>query len=152
MHLSCTESLLSERSPYAPPVVFPACSPTVHIPRMSATQSMGRLPLSPQEACHPVHVKPATQSIGKLPPSPREACHVDHGKVATHARRSLPPRSAATLGGIVLFYSCSFCQPRLPFPHGFTLQCDLVGLMHQAVENRVGQGRIPQGLMPVLHW
>ena len=27
----------------------------LHIPRMSATQSMGRLPLSPREACHPIH-------------------------------------------------------------------------------------------------
>ena len=24
----------------------------MHIPRMSATQSMGRLPLNPREACH----------------------------------------------------------------------------------------------------
>ena len=94
--------------------------------------------------------KPATQSIGKLPPSPREACHVDHGKVATHSRRSLPRRSAATLGGRVLFCDCSSCQPRLPFPHGFALQRELVGVMHQAVEDRVGQCRIPQGLMPVL--
>src|SRR5262245_21751667 len=35
---------------------------TVHIPRMSATQSMGRLPLSPREACHPIHGNAATQS------------------------------------------------------------------------------------------
>jgi hypothetical protein len=34
----------------------------LHIPRMSATQSMGRLPLSPREACHPIHTIPATQS------------------------------------------------------------------------------------------
>jgi hypothetical protein len=32
----------------------------LHIPRMSATQSMGRLPLSPPEACHPIHRKVAT--------------------------------------------------------------------------------------------
>lgn len=36
--------------------------PTLHIPRMSATQSMGRLPLSPREACHPIHGNAATQS------------------------------------------------------------------------------------------
>ncbi len=36
--------------------------PPLHIPRMSATQSMGRLPLSPWEACHPIHRIPATQS------------------------------------------------------------------------------------------
>ena len=34
----------------------------VHIPRMSATQSMGRLPPNPREACQPVHGKAATQS------------------------------------------------------------------------------------------
>ena len=34
----------------------------VHIPRMSATQSMGRLPLSPREAGHPLHTMPAIQS------------------------------------------------------------------------------------------
>jgi hypothetical protein len=37
-------------------------SPEMHIPRMSATQSMGRLPPNPREACHPVHRKAATQS------------------------------------------------------------------------------------------
>ena len=94
----------------------------------------------------------ATQSMGKLPPSPREACHVDHGKVATQARRSLPPRSVATLGRLLLFCGCSSCQPCLPFPHGVALQGNLVGVMHQAVEDRVGQRGIPQGLMPVLDW
>ena len=34
----------------------------VRIPRMSATQSMGRLPLNPRESCHPIHTIPATQS------------------------------------------------------------------------------------------
>jgi hypothetical protein len=34
----------------------------VRIPRMSATQSMGRLPLNPRERCHPIHTIPATQS------------------------------------------------------------------------------------------
>jgi NAD(P)-dependent dehydrogenase (short-subunit alcohol dehydrogenase family) len=46
----------------------------MHIPRMSATQSMGRLPPSPREACHPVHVKPATWTRGALPPTPGKAC------------------------------------------------------------------------------
>src|SRR3989475_6624236 len=59
----------------------------VRIPRIPATQSMGRLPLNPREACHPVHGKPATQSTARLPPTPGEACH---------------RRSAATLGGIFL--------------------------------------------------
>ena len=78
----------------------------LHIPRIPATQSMGRLPLSPREACHPVHVKAATWTTGRLPPTPGEACH---------------HRSAATLGRLWLFCSRSSCQPRLPFPHGFAL-------------------------------
>ena len=34
----------------------------VRIPRIPATQSMGRLPLSPRECCHPIHRIAATQS------------------------------------------------------------------------------------------
>src|SRR5215831_1563305 len=44
----------------------------------------------------------ATQSIGRLPLSPRERCHVDHGKVATHARRSLPPSEQRDAGSLLL--------------------------------------------------
>src|SRR5687768_16283851 len=43
----------------------------MRIPRIPATQSMGRLPLNPRQACHPVHGKPATQSTARLPPSER---------------------------------------------------------------------------------
>ena len=118
----------------------------------------GCLPPSPWEGCHSVHMKPATQSTGRLPPNPWESCHPVHVKPATWTTGRLPPmpgetclsRSAATLGGLVLFHRCSFCQPRLPFPHGFALQRNLVGVMDQAVEDCVGQRRIPQGLMPVL--
>ncbi len=118
----------------------------------------GCLPPSPWEGCHAVHMKPATQSTGRLPPNPWESCHPVHVKPATWTTGRLPPtpgeiclsRSAATLGGLVLFHRCSFCQPRMPFPHGFALQGDLVGIMHEAVEDRIGQRRIPQGLMPVL--
>src|SRR5919197_1593585 len=66
----------------------------------------GCLPPSPWEGCHSVHMKPATWTTGRLPPMPGETCL---------------SRSAATLGGRVLFDCCSFCQPPLPFPHGFTL-------------------------------
>src|SRR5215831_5694169 len=79
------------------------------------------------DSCHPVHVKPATWTTGRLPPTPGEACH---------------PRSAATLGRLLLFCGRSSCQPRLPFPHGFALQGDLVCVMDQAVKDRVGQRRI----------
>jgi len=51
----------------------------LHIPRMSATQSMGRLPLSP-----------------------REGCHVDQGKVATHSRRSLPLSERSDAGRYIV--------------------------------------------------
>jgi hypothetical protein len=40
----------------------PAQHAHLRIPRIPATQSMGRLPLSPREACHPIHPIPATQS------------------------------------------------------------------------------------------
>ena len=120
----------------------------------------GCLPPSPWEGYHAVHMKPATQSTGRLPPNPWESCHPVHVKPATWTTGRLPPtpgetclsRSAATLGGLVFFHRCSFCQPRLPFPHGFALQDDLVGIRHEAVEDRIGQRRIPQGLIPVLDW
>ena len=95
-------------------------------------------------------MKPATQSMGKLPPNPREACHVDHGKVATQSRRSLPPSERSDAGRSRVILTVLLCQPRLPFPHGFALQGDLVRVMDQAVKDRVGQRGIPQGLMPVL--
>jgi DNA invertase Pin-like site-specific DNA recombinase len=43
----------------------------VRIPRISATQSTGRLPCNPWEGCHPVQRISATQSTGILPPSER---------------------------------------------------------------------------------
>ena len=118
----------------------------------------GCLPPNPWEGCHSVHMKPATQSTGKLPPNPWESCHPVHVKPATWTTARLPPtpgkvcqaRSAATLGGRVLFCDGSSCQPCLLFPYGFALQGNLVGVMHQAVEDRVGQRGISQGLMPVL--
>jgi pimeloyl-ACP methyl ester carboxylesterase len=70
----------------------------VHIPRISATQSTGRLPPNPHEACHPIHGKVATQSTAKLPPHPGHACH---------------HRSAATPGGLCLRYWDVACQPKL---------------------------------------
>ena len=78
----------------------------LRIPRIPATQSMGRLPLNPREACHPVHGKPATQSTARLPPTPGEACH---------------RRSAATLGGLLVICTGFSCQPGLLFAHGFSL-------------------------------
>ena len=93
-----TGSALSMRSKQL--WLSPSC--WVHIPRMSATQSRGRLPPSPREACHPIQGKAATQSRGKLPPSPREACHVDQGNVATHSRQSLPPSEQRDAGCLLL--------------------------------------------------
>jgi len=39
-----------------------AQSAPMRIPRIAATQSIGRLPLSPRERCHPIHRIAATQS------------------------------------------------------------------------------------------
>ena len=47
----------------------------VRIPLKAAAQSVGKLPLNPREACHPIHGKAATESTGKLPPNPRQGCH-----------------------------------------------------------------------------
>jgi hypothetical protein len=49
----------------------------------------------------------AIQSMGRWRPTPGEACH---------------HRSVATLGRLLLFCSCSSCQPRLPFPQGCALE------------------------------
>ena len=40
----------------------------------------------------------------------------------------------------------------MPFTHRISSERNLVRVMEQAVKDRVSQGRIPQGLMPVLHW
>jgi hypothetical protein len=84
----------------------------VRIPRISATQSTGRLPPNPYEACHPIHGKVATQSTAKLPPHPGHACH---------------RRSTATPGGTCLLYYDVACQLRLAFEQRFL--CNLGRLM-----------------------
>lgn len=38
------------------------------------------------------------------------------------------------------------------FTHGLTFEIELVGVVHQSIENGVGQGRIAEVLMPVRHW
>lgn len=35
------------------------------------------------------------------------------------------------------------------FSHGFSFEVDFVGVMHQAVEDRVGQGGVADHLMPM---
>src|SRR2546427_10192095 len=40
----------------------------------------------------------------------------------------------------------------MPFTHRISSERNLVRVMEQAVKDRVSQGRIPQGLMPMLHW
>src|SRR3989442_5557178 len=44
----------------------------------------------------------ATQSTGRLPLIPSEACHVDHGKVATPSRRGLPPSERSDAGWYII--------------------------------------------------
>jgi hypothetical protein len=94
---------LAEQSPYlrgAPPgLPFQWSVATLRmglrIPRISATQTTGKLPRTPREACHPIHRKVATQSTRSLPPSPGEAG---------------PRRSSATLGTLALLSWDSVCQ------------------------------------------
>ena len=85
-------------------VTFGYFSLLLRIPLKAAAQSVGKLPLSPWQSCHPIHVKPATQSMAKLPPSPQESCRLIHGKVATHGGCRLPP-SERSDAGLDRFYS-----------------------------------------------
>src|SRR2546427_9869961 len=110
-------------------------SARLRIPRISATQSTGRLPPSPREGCHSFQAKPATWTTGRLPPPP--------GAVCRH-------RSAATLGGTLLVCIGFACQPRPLFAHGFSFQGNLVRIVYQTIEDSIGERRIPEGLMPVL--
>ena len=38
------------------------------------------------------------------------------------------------------------------FTHGLTFEIEFVGVVHQSVEDGVGQGGIAEVLMPVRHW
>src|SRR6266705_2865829 len=88
-----------------------------------------------------IPVIPATQSEAKLPPNPNESC-----------TPSVPHRSAATPGLIGLRCGHVGFHGRMPFTHRISSESNLVRVMEQAVKDRVSQGRIPQGLMPMLHW
>ncbi len=37
------------------------------------------------------------------------------------------------------------------FPHGFSLQIDLVSIMHEAVQDGIGEGRVHHDIMPVFN-
>ena len=39
---------------------------------------------------------------------------------------------------------------RQPFPHRFSLQGDLIGIVHEPVKDCIGERRLPDGGMPVL--
>src|SRR5215471_10107154 len=93
------------------------------------------------DSCHPIRCKAATSSEGSLPPNPDESC-----------TPSVPHRSAATPGLIRLRCGHVGCHGCMPFTHRLSSERHLVRVMEQAVKDRVRQGRIPQGLMPMLHW
>src|SRR5882724_10026534 len=93
------------------------------------------------DSCHPIRCKAATSSEGSLPPNPDESC-----------TPSVPSRSAATPGLIRLRYGHVGFHGRMTFTHRISSECNLVRVMEQAVKDRVRQGRISQGLMPMLHW
>ena len=44
----------------------------------------------------------------------------------------------------------SLSQRSESFAHGFSFQVELVGVVHEAVEDGVGQGRITDGVVPLL--
>ena len=92
------------------------------------------------DSCHPIRCKAATSSEGSLPPNPDESC-----------TPSVPHRSAATPGLIRLHCGHVGFHGRMPFTHRISSERHLVRVMEQAVKDRVRQGRIPQGLMPMLH-
>jgi hypothetical protein len=46
-------------------------------------------------------------------------------------------------------FGCSF---RRAFAHGLPLEGDLIRVMNEKVENGIGQGGMPNGVMPVLNW
>src|SRR2546426_4148189 len=92
------------------------------------------------DSCHPIRRKAATQSEGSLPPNPDESC-----------TPSVPHRSAATPGLIGLGCGHVVFHDGVPFAHRISSEGNLVRVMEQPVKDGISQGRIPNGVMPVVH-
>jgi hypothetical protein len=106
-----------------------------HVTEGGGCRFYGCLPPYPGARCHSIPVNAARWTTGRLLPPPGEAC---------------PPRSAATRGRLWCGGGRASGQPCLPCPYGCARPGDRGGVGPHAVEPRVGQRRIPQGLMPVL--
>ena len=95
------------------------------------------------ESYQPIPVKVTSQSRSKVPPDPRQSYRVGGG------RRAIP-RSDATRGR-TLWLSCERSTSfGFDFTHGFSLQRDAIGIVHEAVKDRIGMGRFADHFVPVL--
>ena len=78
-----------------------------------------------------------------------EVCHPFHVKPATWTKAKLPPIFAARRGDCVLLFGLGGgCQLCSAFAHGVSLEIDLVGVVHQAVEDGVGEGGVADDVVP----
>ena len=70
---------------------------------------------------------------------------------ATDSERIRPPLGAPRRRASVVCpqWPTSVCFG-LPFAHGFSLERDLIGVVHEPVKNGVGQRRLADGRMPVI--
>ena len=95
------------------------------------------------ESYQPIPVKVTSQSRSKAPPDPRQSYRVGGG------RRAIP-RSDATRGR-TLWLSCERSTSfGFDCTHGFSLQRDAIGIVHEAVKDRIGMGRFADHFVPVL--
>ena len=87
---------------------------------------------------------PATQSTLIRPGIPRTSGHLFHDHSDRQSERS-------DAGMALLFRGARRRQFIRPFTHRFALEVDPVSVVHQAVEDGVGQGRIADQFVPVVH-
>ena len=88
-------------------------------------------------------MKSAGESREKRPPNPQDlGQEEEQGRIRDGAQRRqhVNPLLRVSL-------RCSF---RRAFAHGLTLERDLIRVMDEAVEDGIGQGGTPNGVMPVL--
>jgi len=87
---------------------------------------------------------PATQSTLIRPGFPRASGHPFHGHSAGQSERS-------DAGLALLVRGARRGQFLRPPAHRFALEIDPVGVVHQAVKDGIGQGRIADQFVPVVH-
>ena len=87
---------------------------------------------------------PATQSTFIRPGIPRTSGHLFHDHSDRQSERS-------DAGLALLVRGARRRQFLRPFAQRFALEIDPIGVVHQAVEDGVGQGRIADQFVPVVH-